>query len=204
MSAWGFLWGDPWGDATLAASDRLLNFVRAPRNVAITNIVGIRTEELLSAGEMIRDAFDLDSATGDRLDKLGGILQFVRPSGMIDDRYRLLLQIQVELILSSNGTPETIMRIIELYTGSPPTSYSEHYPMGFVVGFANDGTLDVPTLLQLLNKARAAAYTGTAVSNYGDSMILDYTLDTPVDGAGTLDYLGTIPGAGTLAYPYPF
>ncbi len=204
MSAWGFLWGDPWGDATLAASDRLLNFVRAPTNVAITNIGGIRTEEQLSVGEMIRNAFDLETGTGDRLDKLGGILQLRRPSGMDDDRYRLLLQIQVELILSSSGTPETIMRIVELYTGSPPTSYSEHYPMGFVVGFANDGTLDVTTLLQLLSKARAAAYTGTAVSNYGDSMILDYTLDAPIDGAGTLDYLGAVVGAGTLAYPYSF
>lgn len=121
-----------------------------------------RTEALLAIAEQIRAAFDLDTAVGVQLDRLGEILQR-RRLGLSDDRYRIVLQIQVQLILASQSTTANILKIVELYTGQLATHYGEHYPMGFSVGGVV-AAADTPLLVQLLNEARAAAYNGTLLA----------------------------------------
>jgi hypothetical protein len=181
------------------AADRLLMFVRNVKFKALAGIFATRTANLLAAIEAVRTAFDIDSATGVQLRRLGEILQ--RPwYGETDDRYRLLLKIQIELILSSAGTTPTIMRIVDLFTGEAPTEYSENYPMAYVIGaqVGND-VEDRDLLLQLLRDATCAAYGATVVMHDADALILDST-GTAVAGAGTLDSTGTpVAGAGTLA-----
>ncbi len=186
------------GPFTLQMRDRLLMFTRSEHLLGWVTAKALRTERLLEVCQEIVEAFDLTTATGDRLDRLGGILQ--RPRlGMTDARYRVLLQIQVLLILTTTASTPVILRVVELFTGFAPLAYSEHYPSGYRVDAVIDPD-DVPLLLELLRQATAATYAVTLAANDEDALILDYTTDDPVDGAGTLDYTTADPvdGAGTL------
>lgn len=197
---WGFEWGDAyWGAAQIAASDRILMFCRGPRFIALVQLFSQRTENLLDAVADVCSAFDVETATGVHLDRLGEILQLPR-NGAEDDRYRILLQIQIELVLSSTTTTPTIMRIVELFTGHPPSAYAEHYPMAYTIGATLDDPADAAVLLEILGRATAAAYGYSLLAEDEDALILDFEGD-PIDGAGTLDFEGDpIAGAGTLGY----
>lgn len=186
-----------------AMQDRIIMFVRGPRFKALVEALASRTDALLEVSEDIVEAFDIDTAVGVQLDRLGELLQ--RPRyGASDDRYRTLLKIQVELVLSSQGTTPTIMRIVELFTGEPPSSYSEHYPMAFEIGAELPDVEDTDLLLQILREATSAAYGVTLLWHDDEALILDYTDADPVDDAGTLDYtdVDTVSGAGTLGYEH--
>lgn len=199
-AAWGFEWGDAfWGEPDFYPSDRLLMFVRSPRFSALVDTLGDRTIALTDTAAQVSAAFDLTTAIGVQLDRIGEILQ--RPRlGYSDDRYRTLLQIQAQLILSSTTTTPVILQIVALFTGHDPVSYADTYPMGFRIGATLDDPDDAALLLELLHEAKAAAYNVELVVGDVDGLVLDYTGD-PIDGAGTTDYAGDpISGAGTLGY----
>jgi hypothetical protein len=164
MSGWGS--GDPWGsgsDFTQRMVARLLMFVQhGPRFVALVNALATRTGDLRDAASTIVAAFDIDTAVGVQLDRLGAILQ--RPRyGMDDDRYRDLLHVQIDLILSSTASAETLLAVFERITGAPASEYSEHYPAQFVIGGAVDPA-DVTLLRGLLRQAKGwGIYGGLAV-----------------------------------------
>ncbi len=183
MSAWGSTWGLLWGGDAFEASDRLLMFVRSPRLGAFVRVFGDRTQALLDELPAISAAFGLDAATGDRLDRIGEILQLPR-YGYGDDRYRILLQIQAQLVLSSTTTTPVILRIVELFTGYAPVSYADVYPMGYTIGATLDDPADAALLLQILQTATAAAYGVQVVVSAPSALIGDYSAD-PLDLAPT-------------------
>lgn len=198
---WGSEWGEYWGDHVSTGSDRILQFCRGDRFSALMNLFADRTDDMIATAVEIQQAFDLESATGDRLDKLGEIL--VRPRrGLNDTRYRTLLQIQVQLLLTSASTTPTIQRIVELYTGAAPTEYAENYPMGYSIGALINDPADLPLLEQLINEATSAAYRSTIHVVSAGWLRLDYTPASPVADAGILGYTPSAPvaGAGTLSY----
>jgi hypothetical protein len=154
MSGWGS--GDPWGsgsDFTQRMVARLLMFVQhGPRFVALVNALATRTGDLRDAASTIVAAFDIDTAVGVQLDTLGAILQ--RPRyGMTDDRYRDLLHVQIDLILSSTASAETLLAVVERITGAPAPTYTEHYPAQFRIGAIVDPD-DVTLLRSLLRQAK--------------------------------------------------
>jgi hypothetical protein len=207
-------WGDEswsipyWGASAISdvAFSRLLMFVR--RDPVFRDLVAVfadRAEANMWAVEAIRSAFDLETAVGDQLDKIGGILQRPRLPGYSDDRYRTILRIQVLLILASQGTTATVLEVVERFTGAPALHYAEHYPMGFPVGAAV-APADTTLLVQLLNEARSAAYNGTLVVSEPDSdlLVMDFAGD-PITGAGLMDFAGDpITGAGLMSYAITF
>jgi len=76
--------------------------------------------------QIIADAFNLDTTTGVGLDAIGELVGLPR-EGEADARYRDLLRIQIELILSQGregaewtGTSENIIRICRLFIGETP------------------------------------------------------------------------------------
>lgn len=80
--------------------------------------------ELLDASTDVRDGFDLDTAAGAQLDLIGGMVNLPR-SGFSDDRYRTLLSIQIELLISNRtgtpnwtGTHNNILRICRKFIGA--------------------------------------------------------------------------------------
>lgn len=187
------------------ASDLLISFTRGDALSAIVNVFDARTDALLAVIEDIRAAFELETAVGDRLDRIGGIVQLARESGQTDDAYRLLLLVQIELILSSTGRPGSLMRIVELISGAPPAYYSEFYPRTIEIGAIDDGTLDVDLLLEKLRQAVIGAVRIVVTASAEDVMLLDYTTADAMPDPGLLDYTtaDAITGAGTLAYEFP-
>lgn len=206
-SSWGFEWGSAyWGELELAASDRLLMFVRSPRFSGLVDALNDRTISLTDAAAQVAAAFDLDTAVGVPLDRIGEILQLPR-FGYSDDRYRTLLQIQAQLILSSATTTPVILRIVELFSGHAPTLYADAYPMGFRVGAQLDDPTDAALLVELIGKAKAAAYAATVIVSgpLDETVIGDYSTD-PLDlePKDIGDYSADpIAGAGAGAYSFP-
>lgn len=204
-SAWGFEWGETlWGSEPFEASDRLLMFVRSPRLSGFVGVFGERTSDLIDTSVLTAAAFDLDTAVGVQLDRLGGILQLPR-YGYDDDRYRILLQIQAQLVLSSTTTTPVILRIVELFTGYPPLSYADVYPMGYRVGAQLDDPTDAALLVQILGNATAAAYQfQVIVGDAGDAVIGDYSADPlTLEAKDIGDYSADpIAGAGTGSYSF--
>jgi hypothetical protein len=195
----------PTGLGTTMA-DRLLAFVRNTNFRSLISVFADRTQGLVDAGVDVSEAFDLESAVGAQLDRLGEILQRPRLT-YDDDRYRTLLQIQVELVLSSGTSVPTILRIVELFTGHDPVAYSEEYPMGFTVDAVLDDPDDTPLLVQLIGEAKAAAYGATVGVSDADGLVLDYTEASEVDDDEAnfiLDYTedDEVVDSGTLGYEF--
>lgn len=199
---WGFEWGDAfWGEEQLDVRSRLLKFVRSPNLTALVQTFADRTEDLLDATSDVAAAFDLDTAVGLQLDVIGEILQLPR-YGYADSRYRTLLKIQAQLVLSSTTTTPVILEIVELFTGHPPTSYAEHYPMAYEVGAQLDDPTDAALLLEILGKATAAAYGYSVIVTDADAMFWDFEGDALAD-AGIWDFEGNaVTGAGTWGHMY--
>lgn len=203
-SEWGSLWGDLGGDAATFA-DRLLMFVRGgPNFQALVGTFATRTVNLTNICERIRESFDVETGYGEQLDRLGAILQRPR-NGASDTRYRVLLQIQIELILSSTGTTPRILRIVDLFSGTAagPVHYADQPPMGFEVSAVLDDD-DASDLVALLGEASGAAYGVTLVALDEGYLVADYTPASPVAGAGTSSYTPAdeITGAGLVGYEY--
>lgn len=203
-AAWGFEWGEVlWGAEAFEASDRLLMFVRSPRLSGFVGVFGERTSDAIDTAVLACAAFDLETAEGVHLDRLGAILQLPR-YGYADDRYRVLLQIQAQLVLSSTTTTTTILRIVELFSGNAPLSYANAYPMGYRVGVELDDPTDAALLLQILGNATAAAYGVQVIVGDAESVIGDYSADPLTLAAKDVgDYSADpIAGAGTGAYSF--
>lgn len=204
MAGWGFDVGEVvWGAESFEASDRLLMFVRSPRLSEFVGVFGERTSDLIDAVVLTCAAFDLDTAVGVHLDRIGAILQLPR-YGYDDDRYRVLLQIQAQLVLSSTTTTPVILRIVELFSGHAPLSYADAYPMGYRVGVELDDPTDAALLMQILGNATAAAYGAQVIVADADSVIGDYSADPlTLEAKDIGDYSASaIAGAGTGAYSF--
>lgn len=189
MTAYGS--GPPWGSGSFWGSggdfrntmiSRLLMFVQhGPKFTAIVNALATRTENLIAASNTIAAAFDLDTAVGVQLDRLGEILQ--RPRfGMTDDRYRDLLHVQIDLILSSTASAETLLSVFERITGAPASEYSEHYPAQFVIGGYVDPA-DATLLADFLRRAKGwGVYGGLSIYPESESDLDGGTLLADVGG----------------------
>jgi len=192
-SAWiGSAWiGDAWiggiGQLNATLRDRLLTSVRnGPRFSNLVGIFASRSEAIALAAQQIREAFDLENGTGVHLDRLGEILQR-RRLGESDERYRVLLQIQVQLILSSAATSGVLTQVIRLFTGQEPTEYNEHHPAQIIIGAALDSEADARTLRQLLTEGRAGGVSMTLAADvFGDVLVVDSDA-SPVTDPGNVD-----------------
>lgn len=203
-AAWGFEWGEVlWGSEPLEASDRLLMFVRSPRLSGFVDVFGRRTSDLIDVAVQAAAAFDLNTAAGVHLDRIGAILQLPR-YGYSDARYRVLLQIQAQFVLSSTTTTPVILRIIELFSTNAPLSYADAHPMGYRVGVALDDPTDAALLVRILDDATAAAYGAQIIVGDTNSVIGDYSVSELALAPKDIGDYSTNPiaGAGTGAYSF--
>lgn len=188
--------------ATMA--DRLLMFIRNTTGRAIVGVFAARIEAFRTLAASIPGAFDLATATGVHLDRLGAILQ--RPRyGETDDRYRALLQIQVQLILASQATTAPLLEVVRLFTGVVSPEYMEAHPAFVGIGAVSDDPTETAQLVALLRKAKAGGVALVVYEQDEDALQLDYHPGDPLADAGTLDYHPGDPlaGAGTLSYQVP-
>lgn len=133
---WGGSWGagSPWGlgvdtGDTLCDQIKLLVWSwtsQSPDNTLKTLCALVAKENARQIDVLaeVLAAFSLDDATGDRLDKIGSLIGLPR-QGFADDRYRVFLQIQAQLVLSAEseekprtGSHENILTICRTFIGS--------------------------------------------------------------------------------------
>lgn len=180
----------------LALNDRLLRFKAGERYRALVGIIIERALAFIETVREIREAFDLTTATGDRLDRIGSLVYLDR-LGLDDSQYRTAIQIRIQLILSSTGTTATILEIVRLFTGLEATEYGEAYPKTFWVG-ADTTLADGLRLKDLVLQARAGGYNASVIIVNDDSLICDDPAETQtttfIDDADS-----TIFGAALLA-----
>jgi hypothetical protein len=168
---------------------RIFGFLRdGPFAQAITQAIADRHAALRDATNEIVEGFDIASGTGDRLDKLGALIDRPR-DGLDDEYYRRLLLAQSQLVLSSKGATETLLRIVEALTDNEIFEYSETYPAQITIGAVLDGDYDptaVAYLAQMLYRARAG---GVAIDYVlaPPNVFLNDSIDAPQDGAGIID-----------------
>lgn len=191
-----------YGDDLLVGSARLLAFVRSPRLSSIAESISERAELFVDACRQVIESFDVENGAGEQLDRLGALLQ--RPRyGASDEHYRRLLQIQIEIILSSTTSTAAVQRIVELYTELAPTAYAEHDPMSYEIGATVNLGADSRELYQLLRQATAAAYGVTLLASPAGGFVADYTPETPIADASSTDYTPETPIAGAEPVGYP-
>jgi len=113
--------------------------------------------DALEVVEELQDSFDLEDAVGAQLDIVGGWMGLPR-SGQLDERYRDLLKIQQELILSADseserwvGTGESILTITRRFLGP------EADPIGLRFTKPKDYILSVPGNL-LVNEVETLSF----------------------------------------------
>lgn len=119
------------------------------------NIEGLLQTYLTDLNQLDTDAFTLvdnfniDDATGIYLDYIGRIVDLDR-KGQDDETYRKNLKIKI-LINNSDGTPNTILKILSELTETANVRVWEHFPVSTVYYTdGNNGTLET---LQGLRKS---------------------------------------------------
>jgi len=179
-STWGLssLWGAAGGPGPqefcdLADQRVLVQMDDQPGNRNFRDLVCVLVKPLGTfrdvCVEIIDGAFDLDSTTGAGLDTIGEIVGLAR-EGEADDRYRTLLRIQIELILSSGregaewtGTSENILRICRLFIGDTPGQsvvLINTPPYDFTLGVPTITLANADRLFRFLCKALYAGVLG--------------------------------------------
>lgn len=152
-SPWGLLapWGAPAGQdfACELVEERVL--VQHPDQVGERQFrdwlcaFAQQAGEYLDVADDTRDGFNLLTAIGEQLDLIGGVVGLPR-SGFDDDRYRTLLQIQIQLLIGARnsnpnwvGTINNLLQICRTFIGTgvpdpvvllntPPYSYTLSVP----------------------------------------------------------------------------
>jgi hypothetical protein len=191
---------------TLEMQRRIIGFYRGPNAMALVGVNADRVVADVALYYAIADSWGFDDAEGDQLDTLGSILQLPR-EGVTDERYRVLLQMQAQVLLSSVGSTPVLEAIAEIWCGVPPVQYDEPVT-GLGAELVMEVTVpDLDDYSQLLVFLRKAKLGGVRLNvHVGDENVLinDYTPALPAANAGITDYTPALPraGASTLAYGY--
>lgn len=159
----------------------------------------------------VKNAFRLETAEGDQLDKIGSLVGLPR-SGFTDTRYRVLLSIQIELLLSSKpnqpnwtGTVNNLLRICRKFIGdsvpepvvllqAPPYAYSLTVP-----GIATIAELNI--LVRFLCQATFAGVLGQIIFNL-DGKVYCYLVEADTPDAGIYCYLVEADTPGSAVYDH--
>jgi hypothetical protein len=148
---------------------------------AVLAVIAPRLGRIHDVALALRDSLDLDHAVGASLDTIGSLVGLPR-YGFADDRYRVFLGIQVELLLSAaredaewTGTCPNLLRIARRFIGetsnsivltnSPPYAYQLDIP---------DLTFDeAPLLVAFLKIATYAAVLGVVTAILAEDSLWD-------------------------------
>lgn len=200
MAVWGSPWGlgFPWGMGPVGEFE-LADCATAKKRLLMQH-KGLSTENLLKLACIIgrlwgnvrdefaavRDAFDLDTAVGDQLDKIGSVVDLPR-SSLDDTDYRKFLNIQIQLILNSTGTGENIIGIIRTYLGPTgnPVVYISAPPYHFSISALDMAEADWDILVPFLRKALIAGVLGVAIAGLPGSIVWgSQTAGAPISPTG--------------------
>lgn len=183
---------------------RILGFYRGPNALAVVASDVDPAVDAITACRAYADSWASANAEGGQLDTLGSILQLAR-GGETDDRYRRLLQMQAQTLLSSVGSTPVLEAVATIWCEADPLEYDEP-----VTGLGLEVVMTVPVdledyapLLVFMRRAKVAGVRlNLHVADADAPMIVDYEPDDPIDGAGLIDYqpASLVTGAALLGY----
>ena len=215
-SSWGALWGLSGGTGPADVCDEIQNRVwswtsEAPEEntrKALCAWIAPQAGTFDDLCAVVREAFDLESATGDRLDKIGSVVGLPR-RGFADDRYRLFLEIQAGILLSRGddetprpGSGEGVLRITRTFVGpaAPAIALTLTPPFAFQMSVPSITLGEAEQLADFLDRAVDAGVRGqisfatSPNSRYGSRSVV-------IAAAGSYGSRSVvIPGAATYAY----
>lgn len=140
----------------------------------------------------IRDSLDREHAVGEALDRLGAIIGLPR-HGFGDERYRVFLGIQTELLLSAardeqawTGTAPNLIAIVRRFVGeaAPTVRYVSHPPYSYTITVEDMVYAEAFLLQSFLKVATWAGVLGLIQIELGDGDNLWDSASVPVTGGG--------------------
>lgn len=161
------------------AAQNLTEFFRKPRNSAIMLAAGGEAQEAEDAAWQLYNAFDLETATGPVLDKLGALVGELR-SGRTDEDYAAAIRARI-LVNSSTGRQEDLLAVAAaLIPGYDSILLIEEYPAHFTISISGDwGAVTVDTVGRMLRQAKAAGVGMLGIKvETADTMIWDSLTNT--------------------------
>lgn len=105
-------------------------YKNSPNVVNILEVNGLLLNDLEKAIFEVRDNFYLATAEGVQLDVLGSIWDVER-NGLSDTDYRALIQAKASLSVS--GTPEDVIRVLQVLYGATFVNYFDAYPARYLI-----------------------------------------------------------------------
>jgi len=111
--------------------------------------------------ENVRNALNVDTATGDALDKLGELVGEARQS-RTDDLYRLYIKARIRVNLAV-GTYDSIYSVARALFPTQTLEITESYPAHFTLTVGEDAGSDAEEKLELVGGAKSAGVGGTGV-----------------------------------------
>jgi len=222
MATWGTgaPWGtcNPWGTAgcedTICeeASQRVLMQIKTPAQTQhnFHDLVCVMVEPLGHIRSVLQQmvaAFDLSSAVGDQLDKLGSVMGLPR-QGYTDTRYRTFLEIQRDLLLSVQreganwtGTANNILTIARTFVGPGPSiQFQNTPPYAYTLSLPTLPVDEVLLLATFICRATYGGVLGYVYFGVGAGGVYGSEHGAVV-GEGIYGSVhGAVPGAATYGY----
>lgn len=209
----GSLWGLGSGDGPELfcehADDRLLVQFTGPNLPALLCDLVSGLGVFADVATEIASAFDLETAIGDQLDKIGAILVLAR-NDFSDDRYRTFLEIVRDSILSSRredgefpGTHPNLLRMVRTFIGPGPDPIvlRNYLPYSFTLSVPG---VDPAETLLLISLIRLSLWAGVYGQIYIEgSGVWDSVSVGPLPGGGIWGSESVaVPGASVWGYTY--
>lgn len=137
------------------AISHLIQWFKRPRNMEVLRITIGQIQQLEDAYDQLLNAWDVNTAVGDQLDKLG-----LRVGELRDDRvdavYRVAIKVRV-LVNSSEGTLNELLNILSLADSTLVSVARESYPAGVYFRWLSAFPgLSAQDLMNLLKQAKPA------------------------------------------------
>ena len=220
MSAWGFAWGSlsPWGGAdpgpaemcALSDSRILVQMDDTPGTRNFRDFMCLLMGPFGHVLDVFADmekAFDVETAVGDQLDKIGSWLDLPR-QGFPDHRYRTFLKIQRNLIRGAatdqvnwTGTHNNVLTICRTFIGPVPSpiTLTNIGPYGFTLNVPGVAPAEVPILAGFVCKSLYAGVFGFMVFASDDKVF--GSVHGPVAGEGIFGSVhGPVAGAALFGH----
>lgn len=224
MSSWGFSWGSdsPWGGADagpaemceLADSRILVQMDDTPGTRNFRDFMCVLVGPFGHALDVLDDiesAFDMDTAVGDQLDKIGAWIDLPR-QGFGDDRYRTFLQIQRDLIRGAavdqvnwTGTHNNTLTMVRTFIGvgvPQPIILTNYAPYTFTISIPGILAEEVPLLTRFICKSLYAGVYGF-VSFASDTKVFGSTHGAVANEGIFGSVHGAVGGAAVFGHVAP-
>lgn len=163
----------------------------------------------VDVSKTVSAAFDVDTAVGEQLDFIGAVVGLPR-QGFDDTRYRVFLNIQIDLLLSANreeanwtGTGNNVLKIIRTFIGVTvdPIVLANYAPYSFLITIPGITVSELDILVNFLCVALYAGVLGQVIFILGPDSLWN---SDPVLGVGPIVPDGGVwCSAEPLVPPFP-